>query len=206
MMKYPIVETFASIQGEGRWTGTPMYFIRFAGCPVSRSGACTSWDGTVFRCDTDVQMRENLEVEELVERAGTWPRICLTGGEPFLHDLDPLMRALDAVKPRRFHIETSGCLIPDYPSARTWLTVSPKRDYLRYCLVRADEVKVLVGQKTDMHSLTRAFRNAANKTYVQPIHNKDDWDETTLHKCIEFLLEHPTYTLSTQLHKVIGVR
>ena len=33
---FPIAETFHSLQGEGRWTGTPMFFIRLAGCSVGK--------------------------------------------------------------------------------------------------------------------------------------------------------------------------
>lgn len=35
-MTFPIAETFYSIQGEGVWAGTPMFFIRLAGCNVGK--------------------------------------------------------------------------------------------------------------------------------------------------------------------------
>jgi organic radical activating enzyme len=36
LMKVPIAETFHSLQGEGVWVGTPMHFIRLAGCSVGK--------------------------------------------------------------------------------------------------------------------------------------------------------------------------
>jgi organic radical activating enzyme len=183
-----------------------MYFIRFAGCPVSRHGECYAWDGTPFACDTDVHLKESVSIDDLVERADTWKRICFTGGEPFLHSLAPLMHGLNERKRRVFHIETSGCLIPDIQAAGAWLTVSPKQGYLKYSLSRADEVKVLVGGKTDLDNLNLEFRDVAHKTYIQPVNFRDSWSINNLERCIEFVKEHPVYTLSTQLHKVIGVR
>ena len=41
-MKYPVVEIFESIQGEGSWMGRPVTFIRLGGCNLS-----CPW------CDTD---------------------------------------------------------------------------------------------------------------------------------------------------------
>lgn len=204
MITYPIVETFASIQGEGRWTGTPMYFIRFAGCPVSRDGVCTSWDGHPFQCDTDIQVRERLSAQELVSRAAGWERICFTGGEPLVHDLTPLMLALHEETFRIFHIETSGIITAYLPQLQTWLTVSPKDGYFLSPLV--NELKVLVGKETDMSALDHAFRDYVPLTYVQPIGNKDSWDMENVQRCIAFVLEHPEYKLSVQLHKVLKVR
>lgn len=206
MTEYPIVETFASIQGEGRWTGTPMYFIRFAGCPVSRDGLCTSWDGHPFQCDTDVKTHERLSIQELVDRTAGWERICFTGGEPLIHDLSPLMCALDREAERTFHIETSGVITPRLLPLPVWWTVSPKNGYFFAMARSASEIKVLVSKETDMSALDRAFHGCEAPTYVQPIGNKDDWDEANVQRCVDFVLEHPEYKLSVQLHKVLGVR
>ena len=45
-MKYPILEIFDSVQAEGRYSGVPATFIRFAGCNLS-----CPW------CDTEEQLQ-----------------------------------------------------------------------------------------------------------------------------------------------------
>lgn len=114
MTTLPIAETFSSIQGEGHWVGTPMRFVRLAGCPVGRRATedythyhlteaplptvatfpilstgspgskCQTYDGRFFDCDTDFSTHTYKSAQELVGE--TWERhICLTGGEPLIH-------------------------------------------------------------------------------------------------------------------------
>ena len=46
-MTLRVLEIFDSIQGEGHWTGTPMTFVRLAGCNAVELGLdCAHW------CDT----------------------------------------------------------------------------------------------------------------------------------------------------------
>ena len=79
---YSVNEIFSSLQGEGFWTGTPMVFVRLAGCNLR----CPF-------CDTDHRHGEALRadalVREVLTRADGCRRICLTGGEPLLQaDVD----------------------------------------------------------------------------------------------------------------------
>ena len=58
----PIMEEFFTIQGEGKYTGTPAYFIRLGGCDV----------GCVW-CDVkeswDAQSHSTFGVDEIIDRA-----------------------------------------------------------------------------------------------------------------------------------------
>ena len=72
---FKLVEIFSSLQGEGRNTGRPCVFVRFAGCNLK-----CPW------CDTDVQGRFTLSLTELVAEIESFSvkNVIFTGGEPTL--------------------------------------------------------------------------------------------------------------------------
>ncbi len=44
-----VVEVFDSLQGEGLWVGTPMTFVRLAGCNAPDLGlGCVRWCDTTY--------------------------------------------------------------------------------------------------------------------------------------------------------------
>ena len=74
---YRVNEIFASLQGEGYWTGRAAVFVRFSGCNLR----CPF-------CDTDFRQYESLTREEILRRVQEASSGCrfviLTGGEPTL--------------------------------------------------------------------------------------------------------------------------
>ncbi|MFG0315120.1 MAG: 7-carboxy-7-deazaguanine synthase QueE, partial [Phycisphaerales bacterium] len=99
----PISETFVSIQGEGKLTGTSSWFCRLAGCNLR----CT-W------CDTPYASwnpeKTDRTIESLVEEAvGSGVKhAVLTGGEPMIFKgLVPLSNEL-AKRGLHITIETAG--------------------------------------------------------------------------------------------------
>ncbi|MDD2790259.1 MAG: 7-carboxy-7-deazaguanine synthase QueE [Sulfurimonas sp.] len=130
-----LVEHFYSIQGEGRYTGSPSLFFRFGGCNMRCEGfGCVeeAADGTkVLGCDTvyavnkehfahtwnpikDTQELLNvLDLYELPEGVD----VVLTGGEPLIYASDPLfvafLEALDALG-HTITFETNGSLAVDF--------------------------------------------------------------------------------------------
>ncbi len=117
-----VSECFVSIQGEGKLTGTPSYFIRVSGCNLR----CT-W------CDTPYASWNPeglvISLDQLAERARASGvrHVVLTGGEPLLFpqacELTPTLRASG------FHItvETAGTIAwPSKDLACDLLSVSPK--------------------------------------------------------------------------------
>ncbi len=223
MKTYPIVETFYSIQGEGYWTGTPMFFIRLAGCSVGgKSGMCTPAFGEPFLCDTDYSCNQNITAETLVDQAvaSKARHVCITGGEPFDHDLVPLLMALANLPKISVHIETSGTkdVPPGFHGYVPWVTVSPKKGCLAFFLTNyATEVKVLVSASTtidDIEYFNQLLPVLTHK-YLQPvtIYHKTPFGVRTTQPsantdlCISFLLKHfPNWKLSLQTHNMIGVR
>ncbi len=115
-----IVEIFASIQGEGLRQGEPTIFIRFSGCNLRCSFCDTK---RAWRAGQEMSIKEIMTkvLEENRQFPCYW--VCLTGGEPLLQPLEPLVRV---IRKDGFYvqIETNGTLKPLVEA--DWWTVSPK--------------------------------------------------------------------------------
>jgi organic radical activating enzyme len=192
------MELFYSLQGEGYHQGKAAFFIRLAGCDV----------GCVW-CDVkdswDASKHPVLSVEEIVAAAVAHPsRIAIvTGGEPLLHQLDPLTTALRAAG-FQTHIETSGS--SPMSGSWDWVCLSPKKFKapLAESIDAADELKVVVFNKSDF-DWANSFVNDVNtdcKKYLQPEWEKSDAMTPLV---IEYIKSNPSWELSAQLHKYIQV-
>lgn len=192
------MELFYSLQGEGYHQGKAAFFIRLAGCDV----------GCVW-CDVkdswDASKHPVLSVEEIVAAAVAHPsRIAIvTGGEPLLHQLDPLTTALRAAG-FQTHIETSGS--STMSGSWDWVCLSPKKFKapLAESIDAADELKVVVFNKSDF-DWANSFVNDVNtdcKKYLQPEWEKSDAMTPLV---IEYIKSNPSWELSAQLHKYIQV-
>ena len=192
------MELFYSLQGEGYHQGKAAFFIRLAGCDV----------GCVW-CDVkdswDASKHPVLSIEEIVNAAAAHPsRIAIvTGGEPLLHQLDPLTTALKAAG-FQTHIETSGS--SPMSGSWDWVCLSPKKFKapLAESVKAANELKVVVFNKSDF-DWANSFVNDVNtdcKKYLQPEWEKSDAMTPLV---IEYIKSNPSWELSAQLHKYIQV-
>jgi 7-carboxy-7-deazaguanine synthase len=114
-----IAEVFHSVQGEGRFAGTPSVFVRTSGCNL-RCWYCdtpyTSWQPSGIE----------RSVDELLEqvRAYRCEHVVITGGEPMLVKSVPLLaRALKSDR-HLITIETAGSV--DLDVAADLMSISPK--------------------------------------------------------------------------------
>jgi len=198
LQSYPVMELFYSLQGEGYHQGKAAFFIRLAGCDV----------GCVW-CDVkdswDASKHPILPIEEIVAAAAAHPsRIAIvTGGEPLLHQLDPLTTALKAAG-FQTHIETSGS--SPMSGSWDWVCLSPKKfkAALPEAIKAANELKVVVFNNSDF-AFANSFVNDVDadcKKYLQP-----EWDKSDAMTplVIEYIKSNPSWELSAQLHKYIQV-
>lgn len=89
-LTYPLAKNaiFPTIQGEGAMLGTPMVFVRLAGCSIG----CAE-------CDTDYRVVARMTIAQIMHEtilcsdpACRW--VWLTGGEPTDHNLEALVAAI----------------------------------------------------------------------------------------------------------------
>ena len=193
---YNLVEIFESLQGEGRNTGRPCVFVRFAGCNLS-----CPW------CDTDVKARFALDLAALVAEVKSFKSksVILTGGEPTIQAGMPELVA--ALKREGFWIgvETNGTGDPDWLGFVDYVACSPKAEFPEdLVLAQADEVRV-VASSEDVVGFCRDVRRKITATdyYVSPCDCGGKIDFATA-KCVLSALEG--FSLSVQLHKILGFR
>lgn len=192
------MEHFYTLQGEGAHTGRAAYFIRLAGCDV----------GCVW-CDVkeswDADGHPLLTTEAIVAAAAQHPgRIAVvTGGEPAMHDLNPLCDALHAAG-FRVHIETSGS--SPLSGNLDWITVSPKKFKapLEDCLQQANELKVIVYNKSDFKWGEEHAAQVPEDCilYLQPEWSKRDQMTPDI---IDYIQQNPRWQLSLQTHKYLNI-
>ncbi|MBO7544103.1 MAG: radical SAM protein [Bacteroidales bacterium] len=196
MKKYLVNEIFLSLQGEGYWMGTPMVFLRFSGCNLR----CPF-------CDTDHSSSTPYTLDALVAAvsaaASSVRRVCLTGGEPALQVDAALLDALHAAG-FAVHIETNGTR--PLPPGIDWVTLSPKSDFVEApspALEAADEIKVVfIPGKTDAE---RWLAFPARHHFLQPCYSSET-DSSNVSETVAYILAHPSWRLSLQTHRLLGIR
>ena len=209
MVSLPVVEIFASRQGEGAQTGRPAVFVRLGGCNL----ACP-W------CDTDFRHAETLTVPAILQRVDALAEgvrsVIVTGGEPMIHEeLPDLLEALKGGG-RWIGIETNGVIAPSDEVRRLldYIAVSPKALYEplyddERMVTEADEVRIVVDGAVDAFCKTMRERIRARHYFLSPCERegKMNWEETveTLARLNRNHRNHP-WLLSVQSHKLAGFR
>ena len=215
-MSYRVNEIFYTLQGEGVHSGIPAVFVRFSGCNLR-----CPW------CDTDFADFTLMTAEQIVHEVldlyqlpnERRKMVVLTGGEPSLQVDRPL---LDALHDAGFYIciETNGTR--PLPDGIDWITCSPK--YIKHqtsninhlSLHRVDEVKVVFTGDYDPEIWRTQLE--AEHWLLQPLHYSgeyllesgiDEWENDrndNLDDTVRYILNHPFWRLSIQIHKITGLR
>lgn len=194
----PVMEHFYTLQGEGVHTGRAAYFVRLGGCDV----------GCVW-CDVkdswEAAKHPLYAIEKIVQtiKKTAAQTVVITGGEPLLHDLNFLTKALHEAG-LKIHIETSGS--SPLSGELDWITLSPKKfkQPLPEVLPQAHELKIVVFNKTDFAWAEKwAAQVSSNcKLFLQPEWSKA---ESITPLIVDYIKAHPQWQLSLQTHKYINV-
>ena len=215
---YKVNEVFYTLQGEGAHSGIPAVFVRFSGCNLR-----CPW------CDTDFADYTEMSAEEIVaalldlyDTPNERRKMCvLTGGEPSLQADKPL---IDALHSAGFYIciETNGTR--PLPDGIDWITCSPKMltkgtvtsGPSALALKKVNEVKVVFTGDYDPEIWRTKLE--AEHWMLQPLRYNgellmesgiDEWADDrndNLDETVRYILSHPFWRLSVQIHKIAGLR
>ncbi len=195
-MRYRLVEIFESLQGEGRNTGRPCVFVRFAGCNL----AC-SW------CDTDVRERFSMTLDELLAEIASYKAktVVLTGGEPTLIEGAPELIAALKAAGYFIAVETNATVDAPWLQFVDYVACSPKAEFPdKIELKKANEVRVVASDDRAVDFCRRVKEIIeADDYYVSPCDHDGEIDFATAKSVLSKL---DGWSLSVQLHKILGFR
>ena len=210
-MTYAVKELFLTLQGEGVQAGRRAVFVRFAGCNLWSGREADRATAICRFCDTDFvgtdgagggSFATGAALADAV--AASWGAdvarryVVLTGGEPMLQIDDSLIDALHA-RGIEIGVESNGT-IAAHPGI-DWLCVSPKA---RSAVVQrtGNELKLVWPQPgSDVDAMEHW---AFDHHLVQPMDCADA--AGAREAAIAFVMDRPKWRLTTQTHKVLGLR
>lgn len=214
MAKFQVVETFVSINGEGRRAGELAVFIRFLGCNLNCSYCDTRWANEP---DAPFRWMSEEEIYEYVKQTGV-RNVTLTGGEPLLRpEIEALLTRLLGDSKIRVEIETNGSidLTPfaklqhapsftmDYKLAGSGMEDKMNRKNFSLLTIK-DTVKFVVGSREDLERSAQIIEeeNLLGRTaiYFSPVFGRIEPEEI-----VNFLMERKLndVRVQLQLHKFI---
>lgn len=195
-MKYPIVEIFDSIQGEGCHLGKTATFVRFAGCNLSCPWCDTEWN----------KAKEMLTLEELISRINfDMSMVVFTGGEPTLQKLEPIFEAIQKMHPGHLMaMETNGTYDTSALQSKftnLWVTCSPKPETNWQYTCIPNEIKYVIDDNICEDDIQVPYEGCPVWLQPQGYDMQASWK-----KCFELAMKHPDWRVGVQLHKIMEVR
>ena len=209
-----VVSIFYTIQGEGPYSGMPAVFLRLAGCNLR----CT-W------CDTDFEtgahkMLASEVYDEVLKKSKGLAQVCvITGGEPMLQNIVPVIKLLNHYG-LKVQIETAGTVwIQGLEKCDYTIVCSPKTPKLnaaiadncrhyKYVVGVGDEIvhgRIVTSTQPGAKPAPLAYPEKNKSIWIQP---RDDHDAeknaANLIFARDLCLEYG-YRMSVQLHKIINV-
>jgi organic radical activating enzyme len=219
---YKVNEIFFTLQGEGAHSGIPAVFVRFSGCNLR-----CPWCDTDFADYTEMSAEEIVaEMKALYDTPNERRKMCvLTGGEPSLQVDRELIEVLHK---EGFYIciETNGT--HPLPEGIDWITCSPKmierqdgnklsvNHPAHLALHHVNEVKVVFTGTYDPEIWRTQLE--AEHWMLQPLRYNGEWllmsgiddfeidSNDNMDETVRYILSHPFWRLSVQLHKIAGLR
>lgn len=196
-MKYKVNEMFFSMQGEGFNQGKEVVFIRLSGCNLK-----CSW------CDTNHHTFEEKSISEIISVINSYncKSIIITGGEPFTHNLLPLLTELKK-NTIWTAIESNGTIKPsdEIISLIDYIAISPKGET---ALTSVNEVRVVNTYLSADFLSSIEDKIKAENYFISPL---DSDGKMNIEETLSLLgkinsISCKKWRMSLQLHKFAGIR
>lgn len=203
--KVLVDEIFYSIQTEGVFAGRPAVFVRLLGCNLKCSFCDTKQDEKTAKWMTPKQITK--EAKQIGRGDGL---IVLTGGEPMLQNVKPL---IDRFVKKGYYVqlETNGTVCQaDFPFGEdVYIVVSPKTKTLDPAIIKnayAFKYVIIAGKQGEDGlpvGLYRPEKELAKKIMVSPMF--DNYSVNTAKNIQETVVicKKFGYYMSVQYHKLI---
>jgi 7-carboxy-7-deazaguanine synthase len=210
-MSYSVKEMFLTLQGEGVRAGRRAVFVRFAGCnlwsgrEVDRAAAVCKFCDTEFVGTDGDGGGKFPDAESLASKAtAKWGDqtalryVVLTGGEPMLQIDPPLIDALH-LQGFEIAVESNGTIaaVPGID----WLCISPKAGST-VVQKSGNELKLVWPQAGSDPEAMESW--AFDHFLIQPMDCANA--DAARDAAISFVMERPRWRLTTQTHKMLGLR
>ena len=225
-MSFRVKEVFQTLQGEGRHAGTPSVFVRLAGCNLwsgrdkdrARDASANDVQCPLF-CDTDFLGGQRLEADELASQIAELARasgddpirhVVFTGGEPLLQ-LNRHPELLENIRSRfrgwvTLALETNGTVFPHHELEFDWICVSPKVPCHELEVTRGNELKVVFPAYDPLEYEPLEFQFEEFRVSPEfPPSRGSLVKKDVLARAVAFCLENPSWKLSIQMHKLVGI-
>jgi len=209
-----VVSIFYTIQGEGPYAGFPAVFLRLAGCNLR-----CSWCDTDFETGAHSMLATEVYDEVLKQSKGRAEICVITGGEPMLQNIVPVIKLLNHYG-LKVQIETAGTVwVSGLEKCDYTIVCSPKTPkinpivsdncrHFKYVVGVGDQIehgRVVTATQPGAKPAALAYPDKGKHIWVQP---RDDHDEeknaANLAFARDFSLEYG-YRMGVQLHKIINV-
>ncbi len=213
-IKYKVVETFVSINGESTKAGQLAVFIRFKGCNLNCEYCDTTWAN---KSDAPYTEMTALEIYKYIKETGI-TNVTLTGGEPLLQTgIIELLNILSKDTDLFVEIETNGSVnleefikIDNRPSFTMDYKLPVSGMENKMCLSNfdiltyKDTVKFVSGSIEDLERAREIIERYGLidkcHVYISPVFGK-----INLPDIVEYMKEHKMNKVNMQLqmHKFI---
>lgn len=182
-----ISEIFTTIQGEGKYVGYPVLFIRLSGC----SRQCSF-------CDTKYHLKgKNISTKEIAKEISKskCEIVVFTGGEPMLQEDDIFEVITEVEGEKQYHLETNGDILPHYPLTYNYICFSPKdekttKNVQSFCELLSEsgmtktDIKIVTDLKLNKDLIKYATMLMPLTTYTKKDRKiqQDVWEYCVKHK------------------------